>query len=92
VSKPTPLKKNLVPRFESKRRSREVFPDRDVAHNVKLFWPDLGNRLFAVITFSCAEDLILLLGFGLLRVRAITYEIPELSTVVAKAEREFLRL
>jgi hypothetical protein len=39
-----------------------------------------------VITFSCSEGLILLLG-----VRAIAYEMPGLSAIVAKAARKFLR-
>jgi hypothetical protein len=56
------------------------FLDRDVTHRVKLVWRPLKNRLLAVITLSCSEVLILLLG-----VRAITYEMPGLSTIVAQA-------
>jgi hypothetical protein len=47
----------------------------------------LKDRLLAVVTFGCSEVLILLLG-----VRTITYEMPELSTIVAKAGRMFLGL
>jgi hypothetical protein len=56
------------------------FLDRDVTHRVKLVWRPLKNRLLAVITLSCSEVLILLLG-----VQAITYEMPELSIIVAQA-------
>jgi hypothetical protein len=40
----------------------------------------LNNRLLAVITISCSEVLILLLG-----IREITYEMSGLSTIVAQA-------
>jgi hypothetical protein len=56
------------------------FLDRDVTPRVKLVWRPLKNRLLAVITLSCSEVLILLLG-----IRAITYEMPGLSTIVAQA-------
>jgi hypothetical protein len=56
------------------------FLDRDVTHRVKLVWLPLKDRLLAVITLSISEVLILLLG-----IRAITYEMPGLSTFVAKA-------
>jgi hypothetical protein len=45
-----------------------------------LVWLLLKDRLLAVITFSCSVVLILLLGIG-----EITYEMPGLSTIVAKA-------
>jgi hypothetical protein len=80
VSQPTPLKKNLVPRFENLRQNREVFSDREVTHRVKLVWLPLKDRLLVVITFSCSEVLI-----RLLEIREITYEMPGLSTIVAKA-------
>jgi hypothetical protein len=47
----------------------------------------LKDWLLAVITFSCSEVLILLLG-----IRAITYEMPGLSTTVAKAGRKVFGL
>jgi hypothetical protein len=62
-----------------------MFSDRVVTHKVKLVWLRLIYHLLAVITFSCSGVLILLLGFGLPRVRAITCEMPWLSTIVAKA-------
>jgi hypothetical protein len=52
----------------------------------------LRDRLVAVITFSFSGVRIRLRRFVLLRVRAITYEMPELSTVVAQAGRRFLGL
>jgi hypothetical protein len=63
------------------------FSEREITHRVKLVWLPLKDRLLAVITFSCSEVLILLLG-----VRAITYEMPGLSTIVAKAGRKFFGL
>jgi hypothetical protein len=64
-----------------------VFSDRDGTHKVEVVWLHLNDRPLAVITFSCFEGLILLLG-----VRAITHEMPGLSTIVAKAGRMFLGL
>jgi hypothetical protein len=61
-----------------------VFLDRDVTHKVKLVWLHLKDRLLAVKSFSCSRVLILLLGFELLRVRAISYEMLGLFTIVAK--------
>jgi hypothetical protein len=58
--------------------------DRVVIHKVKYVWLHLIDRLLAVIAFSCSGVLILLLGLWLLRVWAITYEMSELSTIVAK--------
>jgi hypothetical protein len=55
------------------------FSEREITHRVKLVWLPSQDRLLAVITFSCSEVLNLLLG-----VRAITYEMPGLSTIVAK--------
>jgi hypothetical protein len=52
-----------------------------------LVWLPLKDRLLVVITFSCSEVLILLL-----EVRAITYEMPGLSTIVAKVGRKFFGL
>jgi hypothetical protein len=52
--------------------------DRDVTPEVKLVRLHLKAQLLAVITFSCSEVPILLLG-----VRAITYEMPGLSTIVS---------
>jgi hypothetical protein len=52
-----------------------------------LVWLPLKDRLLAVITFNCFEVLILLLG-----IRAITYEMPVLSTIVAKAGWKFFGL
>jgi hypothetical protein len=83
---------NLVLIFESTRRSREVFSDRDVTHRVKLVWLHLEDRLLFVITLSYSEVLILLLEFVLPMVRAISFEMPGLSTIVEKAGRKFLRL
>jgi hypothetical protein len=56
------------------------FSSREVTHRVKLVWLPLEDRLLVVITLSCFEVLILLLG-----IRAITYEMPGLSTIIAKA-------
>jgi hypothetical protein len=56
------------------------FLDRDVTHRVKLVWRPLKKQLLAMITLSCSKVLILLLG-----IRAITYEMPRLSTIVAQA-------
>jgi hypothetical protein len=61
--------------------------DRDVTHEVKLVRLHLKARLLAVITFSCSEVLIRLLG-----IQAIMYEMPGLSTIVAKARQTFLGL
>jgi hypothetical protein len=69
-----------------------MFMDRVVIHKVKYVWLHLIDRLLAVIAFSCSGVLILLLGLWLLRVWAITYEMSELSTIVAKAGRKFLGL
>jgi hypothetical protein len=63
------------------------FSDREVTHRVKLVWLPSKDRLLAMITFSCPDVLILLLGN-----RAITYEMPEFSTIVAKPGRKFLGL
>jgi hypothetical protein len=63
------------------------FSDKEITHEVKLVWLPLKDRLLAMITFSCSEVLILLLGFW-----AITHEIPGLSTIVAKAGLKFLGL
>jgi hypothetical protein len=60
---------------------------REITRRVKLIWLPLNNRLLAVITLSCSEVLILLLG-----IRTITYEMPRLSTIVAKAGRTFFGL
>jgi hypothetical protein len=46
----------------------------------RLVWLPRKDRLLAVIHLRCSEVLILLLG-----IRAITYEMPGLSTIVAKA-------
>jgi hypothetical protein len=56
------------------------FSDRVVTHIVKLVGRPLKNRLLAVITLSCSEVPILLLG-----IQAITYEMPGLPTIVAQA-------
>jgi hypothetical protein len=56
------------------------FLDRDVTHRFKLVGCPLKNRLLAVIILSCSEVQILLLG-----IRAITYEMPGLPTIVAQA-------
>jgi hypothetical protein len=64
-----------------------VFSDRGVALEVKLVWLPLKDRLLAVITFSCSEVLILLL-----RIQAIMYEMPGLTTIVAKAGQKFFGL
>jgi hypothetical protein len=69
------------------RQNREVFSDREVTHRVKLVWLPLKDRLLVVITFSCSEVLILLL-----EIREITYEMPGLSTIVAKAGRKVFGL
>jgi hypothetical protein len=63
------------------------FSDREVTHRVKLVWLPLKDRLLAVITFSCSEVLILLLG-----IRAITYEMLGLSTIVEKVGRKVFGL
>jgi hypothetical protein len=63
------------------------FSDREVTLRVKLVWLPLKDQLLAVITFNCSDVLILLL-----RIRAITYKMPRLSTIVAKAGRKFLGL
>jgi hypothetical protein len=55
------------------------FLDRDVTHRVKLVWLPLKNRVLAVSTVSCSEVLILMLDIW-----AIMYEMPGLSTIVAK--------
>jgi hypothetical protein len=52
----------------------------DVTRRVKLVWRPLKNRLLAVITLSCSEVLILLLG-----IREIMYEMLGLSIIVAQA-------
>jgi hypothetical protein len=67
-----------------------MFSDRVVTHKVKLVWLHLIDWLLVVITFRYSGVLILLLGLGLLRVWAITYEMHELSTIVAKVGRKFL--
>jgi hypothetical protein len=79
VSQPTPLKKNLGPRFDITRGSGEGFVDRGVSHRVKLVWLPSKNRVLAVSTLSCSEVLILILEMW-----AITYEMPGLSTIVAQ--------
>jgi hypothetical protein len=53
---------------------------RVVTHRGRLVWLPWKGRLLAVIHLRCSEVLILLLG-----IRAITYEMPGLSTIVAKA-------
>jgi hypothetical protein len=63
------------------------FLDRDVTHRVKLVWRPLKKQLLAMITLSCSKVLILLLG-----IRAIAYEMPGLSTIVAKVGWKFFGL
>jgi hypothetical protein len=63
------------------------FSDIEVTHRVKLVWLPLKDRLLAVITFSCSEVLILLLG-----IQAIMYEMHGLSTIVAKVGWKFFGL
>jgi hypothetical protein len=63
------------------------FSEREITHRVKLVWLPLKDRLHAVITLSCPDVLILLLGN-----RSITYEFPGLSTIVAKAGWKFFGL
>jgi hypothetical protein len=69
-----------------------VFPYRDVTHKVKLVWLPLNDRLLALITLNCSRVLIMLLGFLLLRVQTISFEMLGLSTIVAKVGRKFLGL
>jgi hypothetical protein len=69
-----------------------VFPYRDVTRKVKLVWLPLKDRLLALITLSCSRVLIMLLGFVLLRVQTISFEMLGLSTIVAKVGRKFLGL
>jgi hypothetical protein len=69
-----------------------LFPYRDVTHKVKLVWLPLNDRLLALITLSCSRVLIMLLGFLLLRVQTISFEMLGLSTIVAKVGRKFLGL
>jgi hypothetical protein len=57
---------------------------RLVTHRDKLVWLLWKNRLLAVIHLSRSDVLLLLLG-----IRAITYEMPGLSTIVAKAGWKF---
>jgi hypothetical protein len=66
---------------DSNLQEEEVkwFLDRDVTHRVKLVWLSLKNRVLAVSTLSCSEVLILML-----KIWAITYEMPGLSTIVAQ--------
>jgi hypothetical protein len=64
-----------------------LFSDREVTHRVKLVWLPLKDRLLAVIHLRCSDVLILLLG-----IRAIVYEMPGLSTIVAKARWKFFGL
>jgi hypothetical protein len=52
-----------------------------------LVWLPLKDRFLVVTTFSCSEVLILPLG-----VRAISFEMPGLSTIVANAGQKFLGL
>jgi hypothetical protein len=65
---------------------------RDVTHEIKWALLHLKDRLLAVVAFSGSGVLILLLGFRLLRVQVIMYEMPGLSTIVTKAGRKFLGL
>jgi hypothetical protein len=88
----TPLKRISSRDSKLKGESNEGFSDKDVTHEPKMVWLHLKDRLLAVITFRCSSVLILLLGFVLLRVRALTYEMPRLPTIVAKAGRKFLGL
>jgi hypothetical protein len=69
-----------------------LFPYRDVTHKVKLVWLPLNDRLLALITLNCSRVLIMLLGFLLLRVQTISFEMLGLSTIVAKVGRKFLGL
>jgi hypothetical protein len=59
------------------------FSEREFTHRVKLLWLPLKDRLLAVIHLSCPDVLILL---------PITYEMPGLSTIVAKAGWKFFGL
>jgi hypothetical protein len=92
ASQPTPLKQKLVPRFESKRRSREVFSNRDVTHEIKLALLHLKAWLLAVVACSGSGVLVLMLGLLLPGVRALICIMPGLSTIVANAGRKFFRL
>jgi hypothetical protein len=62
ASQPTPLKNYLVPRFESTNEVRRWFSEREITHKVKLVWLPLKDRFLVVITFSCFEVVILVLG------------------------------
>jgi hypothetical protein len=55
------------------------FLDRDVTQRGKLVWLPWKNQLLVVIHLRCSEVLILLLG-----IRAITYEMPGLFTIVTQ--------
>jgi hypothetical protein len=63
------------------------FSVRVVTHRDKLVWLPWKNQLLAVIHLSCSEVLILLLG-----IRAITYEMLGLSTIIAKAGQKVFGL
>jgi hypothetical protein len=55
------------------------FLDRDVTHRVKMIWLSSKNRVLAVSTLSCSQVLILVL-----KIWAIMYVMPGLSTIVAQ--------
>jgi hypothetical protein len=51
----------------------------EITRRVKLIWLPLNNQLLAVITLSCSEVLLLLLG-----IQAITHEMSGLLTIVTQ--------
>jgi hypothetical protein len=51
----------------------------ETTRRVKLIWLPLSNQLLAVITLSCSEVLLLLLG-----IQAITLEMSGLLTIVTQ--------
>jgi hypothetical protein len=82
VSQPTPLKKNLVPRFEITRGGEEWVWDRGVTYEIQLAL--LHLRAWLVVVDSRSGVLLELLEVLLSWVRALLCVMPGLSTIVAQ--------
>jgi hypothetical protein len=89
VSQYTPLKKNLVPRFETTRGGEEMVLDRGVTQEFQLALLHLRAWLVVIVVDSGSGVLLVLLGVLLFWVRALLCVMPGLSTIVAYAGREF---
>jgi hypothetical protein len=84
ASQSTPLKKNLVPRFETTRGGEEWFWDRGVTQEIQLALLHLRAWLVVVVVDSGSGALLVLLGVLLSWVRALLCVMPGSSTIVAQ--------